>query len=140
MLAGDAARFARQLTESMLSALSYHDVARHPSGRPAESVYQAFIVGLLLHLQASHRVVSNREAGTGRADVLVIPRTPGPGVVLELKAIDTRFGETTESCLQEALEQLRKRDYAAEVRVAGATEVHQLAVVFDGKICHVQKP
>jgi hypothetical protein len=103
-------------------------------------VYQAFIVGLLLHLQDTHRVVSNREAGAGRADVIVIPKSPGPGVVLELKTIDKRFGETAESCMQRALEQLRKRDYAAELRAAGATEVHEFAVVFDSKVCDVRKP
>jgi hypothetical protein len=140
MLAGDASRFARLLTDSLTAALSYHDVALLPTGRPVEAVYQAFIVGLLLHLQDTHRVVSNREAGAGRADVLVIPKSPGPGVVLELKTIDKRFGETGESCMQRALEQLRTRDYAAELRAAGATEVHELAVVFDSKVCDVRKP
>ncbi len=140
MLSGDASRFARLLTDSLTAALSYHDVAQLPTGRPVEAVYQAFIVGLLLHLQDTHRVVSNREAGAGRADVLVIPKSPGPGVVLELKTIDKRFGETAESCMQRALEQLRKRDYAAELRAAGATEVHELAVVFDSKVCDVRKP
>ncbi len=140
MLSGDASRFARLLTDSLTAALSYHDVAQLPTGRPVEAVYQAFIVGLLLHLQDTHRVVSNREAGAGLADVLVIPKSPGPGVVLELKTIDKRFGETAESCMQRALEQLRKRDYAAELRAAGATEVHELAVVFDSKVCDVRKP
>jgi hypothetical protein len=140
MLSGDASRFARLLTDSLTAALSYHVVAQLPTGRPVEAVYQAFIVGLLLHLQDTHRVVSNREAGAGRADVLVIPKSPGPGVVLELKTIDKRFGETAESSMQRALEQLRKRDYAAELRAAGATEVHELAVVFDSKVCDVRKP
>ncbi len=33
--------------------------------------------------------------------------------------------------------QLRERDYAAELRAAGADPVHQIGVVFDGKRCWV---
>ncbi len=51
-----------------------------------------------------------------------------------------RFGKTLNICMQRALEQLRRRDYAAELRAAGASEVHELAVVFDSKVCAARKP
>ena len=35
--------------------------------------------------------------------------------------------------LDAAEQQLRERDYAAELRACGASPVHQLAVAFDGK-------
>jgi hypothetical protein len=113
--------------------LSYHDVA----GDRVESVYQAFVVGLLVHLDPTHRVYSNREAGHGRADVIIAPRTPGPGAVLELKRILP--SETADTAINKAIAQLKERDYAAEVRAAGATEVYQYAVVFDGKRCWVRQ-
>jgi hypothetical protein len=106
--------------------------------RPIEAVYQAFVIGLLLHMEPTHRVRSNRESGFGRADVLIVPRTPGPGAVLELKVIDTDYEETREQALEAAVAQLQDRDYAAEVRAGGATSVHQYAVVFDGKRCWVR--
>ena len=134
LLSGDGQTFERLLGGIIVSAMSYHDFGR----RPVEAVYQAFIVGLLVHLDASHRVTSNREAGYGRADVLVIPRRPGPGAVLELKSLDADYGDTVEGTLADAVAQLRDRDYAAEVRAAGATEVHQYAVVFDGKRAWLQ--
>ncbi|TVR03478.1 MAG: hypothetical protein EA398_04975 [Deltaproteobacteria bacterium] len=132
MLGGDTEAFEEQLEAIMVAMLSHHDLA----GERVEAVYQAFLVGLLVHLQDTHRVVSNREAGFGRADVLVMPRTPGPGAVLELKRITRR--ETAERALERAAAQLQQRDYAAEVRAAGATTVHQYAVVFDGKCCWVE--
>jgi hypothetical protein len=131
MLRGDVQTFERQLSRVLVAMLSYHDTG----GRRAESVYQAFLVGLLVQLEATHIVRSNREAGYGRADILVTPRAAGAGAVLELKVIETEFGDTVETCLTEAVAQLNDRDYAAEVRAAGATEVHQYAVVFDGKRC-----
>lgn len=58
---------------------------------------------------------SNRESGQGRFDVMIVPRSAGgPGVVLELKQIETQ-------------------DYAAELRAVGASPIHRLAFAFDGK-------
>ena len=135
MLMGDAASFERQLGAILKAALSFMDFGH----RPIEAIYQAFVVGLLVHLQDTHRVVSNREAGFGRADVLVMPRSKGPGAVLELKVIDTDYDETVQIALERAVTQLRQRDYAAEVRAAGATDVHQYGVVFDGKRCWMER-
>jgi hypothetical protein len=132
MLSGDAEGLEEQLEERLITMLSHHDVA----GDRVEAVYQAFLVGMLVHLEPTHRVYSNREAGFGRADVMVVPRQPGPGAVMELKRITRR--ETEELALEKAIAQLTDRDYAAEVRAGGATEVYQYAVVFDGKRCWVR--
>lgn len=133
LLHGDVDEFTAILQARLLAALSYHDVGT----RTVEAVYQAFLLGMLVHLQETHRVQSNREAGTGRADILVVPHSPGPGAVLELKRVVGE--ETPEQALQRAVAQLLDRDYASEVRASGATAVHQFAVVFDGKRCWVRK-
>jgi hypothetical protein len=130
LLAGEVATFEAQLEALVLSTRSYHDVG----GRRPEAVYQAFVLGLLVRLDGSHQVQSNREAGHGRVDVLISPRRPGDvGVVLELKVIDERRGETAEAALASALRQVVERDYAAALRERGAGVVHQLGAVFDGK-------
>ena len=130
LLAGDARTFGALLGELLLASLSYHDLAvRRP-----EAVYQAFIVGLLVTLERTHEVTSNRESGHGRYDVLISPRQAGhPGAVLELKVIDTDEGETVQQALDAALTQVRQRDYAAALRQRGAGPVHELGAVFDGK-------
>ena len=128
LLAGDVQTLSRLLGELLKATLSYHDVAR----RPAEAVYQAFILGLLTALEASHEVTSNREAGYGRYDVMVSPRVQGhAGAVLELKVVED--GETAEQALQAAEQQLQQRDYAAGLRERGAQPVWQYAMVFEGK-------
>ena len=132
ILSGDADGLEEQLEERLVAMLSHHDVA----GDRVEAVYQAFIVGMLVQLESTHRVYSNREAGFGRADVMIVPRQPGPAAVLELKRITRR--ETPELALEKAVAQLTDREYAAEVRAAGATHVYQYAVVFDGKRCWVR--
>jgi hypothetical protein len=135
LLSGRVADFAGKLSEIITAALSYHDTARF-AGQPVESVYHAFILGLFLHLAPTHEVVSNREAGHGRADVLIYPRNPGEaGVVLELKVVDAEAGETPEAAVASALSQLARMDYAAALRARGADPVHELAVAFHGKRC-----
>jgi hypothetical protein len=41
--------------------------------------------------------------------------------------------KTPAAALREGLSQIRENDYEAELRAAGATEVHSFAVAFDGK-------
>ena len=130
LLTGDAQTFGALLGELLLTTLSYHDLG----GRRTEAVYQAFVVGLLVTLERTHEVTSNREAGYGRYDVLVSPRQAGqPGAVLELKVVANDDGETVAQALDAALGQVRQREYAAVLRQRGAGPVQEWGAVFDGK-------
>ncbi|MCX4239667.1 AAA family ATPase [Paraliomyxa miuraensis] len=130
LLRGDTRTLERYLSHMMKVSLSYHDTG----GREPERVIHGFIVGLLVGLQPDHEVRSNRESGYGRYDVMVLPRSPGrPGVVLELKTIDVEHGETPSAALDDALHQIRERDYSTELRERGASPIIELAAVFDGK-------
>jgi hypothetical protein len=60
------------------------------------------------------------------------------GVVMELKSVDTDVGETPEAAIAAALEQIRARDNAAELRERGAAPIHRVAAVFDGKRAYVR--
>ncbi|WP_437676875.1 PD-(D/E)XK nuclease domain-containing protein [Sorangium sp. So ce131] len=65
-------------------------------------------------------------------DVLIRPARPGnPGVVVEIKVVGP--DRAPEAALEHGLGQIRERDYAAELRAAGAAPVHAFAVAFDGK-------
>ncbi len=135
LLRGDAQVVERHLGRMLKVNLSFFDTA---SPEP-ERFYHGLVVGLLASLQPRYEVRSNRESGFGRCDVMVLPRTAGqPGVVLELKLADTESGETTEKAFKAALRQLRDRDYAAELRERGATPIHEIAAVFEGKRVHVR--
>jgi hypothetical protein len=128
LLDGDAPTLEALLERLLLTVMSYQD----PVGREPEKLYHGFILGLLVQLEGDYEVRSNRESGYGRADVLVRPRQPGrPGVVLEFKV--PQRGETPEQALEAAARQVRTRHYAAELIAAGATPVHELCAVFDGK-------
>jgi hypothetical protein len=146
IVSGDTAACER-LLGLLLQSLSVHDVGGRPDNPPLraddnqttitltpERVYHVFVVSLLLGLQPRYVVRSNRESGGGRYDVMVIPRAAGqPGVVLELKVRNRQKRETPKSAMATALRQIRERDYAAELRAAGASPIHEIGIVFDGK-------
>ncbi|MEM7495870.1 MAG: PD-(D/E)XK nuclease domain-containing protein, partial [Myxococcota bacterium] len=70
----------QRLQAFVLASLSYFDVSK----QDPERVYQAFVLGLLVHLEHDYRLRSERETGEGRADVLLFPKHPDkPGIILE---------------------------------------------------------
>jgi len=147
LLSGDAEQLEKHLQGLVTDLLSYHDVPRPD----LEAVYHIFTLGLLAVMEgpasrtgrdglprAGYRVRSNRESGRGRPDVLVIPAQPGePGVVLEFKQVAA--GADPEKAVEAGIEQLRSRDYAAELRAAGATPIHAYVIVSDGKRVRVRR-
>jgi len=137
LISGQVPRFAALLQELVLGMMSYHDVASGGTRTP-EAVYQAFVLGLLAQLGHLYTIRSNREAGTGRADIIMAPLdTSQQGVVLEFKSWED--GRSAEEQLEAALEQIEDRQYAAELAAQGVQQVLKLAVVFDGKTLHVKQ-
>jgi Predicted AAA-ATPase/PD-(D/E)XK nuclease superfamily len=132
LLEGDASTTAALLGDLVRDVLSVHDTGTGPTA--PERVYQAFVLGLLAHLEPEHRVRSERESGYGRSDVLIIPSQPGrAGAAIELKRVLEDRGESPEDALASALEQIDARDYAAELRAAGAAPIRKVAIAFAGK-------
>lgn len=108
--------------------VSGHDVKRDQD----EAFYHAFVLGLLVTLERTHAVRSNRAVGSGRADVQVIPRRPGlPGAVLEFKRRQglTDLADTADA----ALRQIQARGYDTELVAAGASAIHRFGIAFGGK-------
>jgi hypothetical protein len=135
LLRGDGPVVERHLSRMAKVNVSYFDTA----GPEPERFYHGLVVGLLAGLGSGYEVRSNRESGFGRCDVMVLPRAAGqPGVVIELKRVETEVGETPDRALTAALAQIDERDYAAELRARGAAPIHRVAAVFDGKRAYVR--
>jgi Predicted AAA-ATPase/PD-(D/E)XK nuclease superfamily len=135
LLTGNADNVQELLQKLLLRHVSYHDVAE----TQAEAFYHAFVLGLLVTLEKTHRVLSNREVGQGRADVLLLPKTPGqPGVVLEFKK-QTGKGSLA-SHAAAALRQISAKGYAAELEAAGAAPIQKMGISFAGKEIVVKGP
>lgn len=129
---GDIEYFEELLNDFLVNTLSYYDT----SGRDPEKVYQAFLLGLLAGM-SDFEISSNREAGFGRYDILLRPKTgQGQAIIMELKRL--RPKETVEQALASALKQIEDKQYAATLRDAGFTDILKMAITFDGKQVWIQ--
>jgi hypothetical protein len=65
---------------------------------------------------------------------MLVPKAIGEvGVVLELKVVDKRRGETPAKAMTAALRQIRERGYSTDLLALGARGVREIGVVFEGK-------
>jgi len=127
LLAQNMDALAKHFSDMVKGVLSFHDTA----GNEPERVYHAFLLGLLVDLRGSYQVLSNRESGFGRYDIIMIPEdTDQPGFVFEFKRIKQQTPEATAAL---ALQQIIERDYATDLREAGVQTIRAIGVAVDGK-------
>jgi hypothetical protein len=130
LLKCDFDSFSRAFRRFCIDTFSYFDV----QGKQPERFYHAFVLGMLVQLQSSHHIKSNRESGYGRYDVSVIPHDKAqPGFVFEFKAIDELDNLTLEQACEMALQQIEKKRYVAELHALGIETVYPIAIAFEGK-------
>jgi len=130
LLREDVKSFGGYLSDMVAAILSYHDT----SGSEPERVYHAFVLGLFVNLGSQYHVRSNRESGYGRYDVMLIPKdTRQTGFVFEFKKVDIEDNESSETAMKSALKQIQDRQYAVELRQAGAQKILGIGVVVHKK-------
>ncbi len=101
--AGDADALSRIISQCLRETISYYDYK--------EDYYHAFLAGLLSG--APYTVKSNRETGTGRADIIVIDKASNTLVIFEVKRVHSR--DELEKLAIQALEQLKDREYGNDL-------------------------
>jgi len=128
LLDGKMERFASSLASIAQECFSIHDV----TDRTSELFYHAFFLGLFLQLDQQYEISSNREAGLGRYDIALIPKSPGQrGVILELKKAGKR--DKLEAMAQTALDQATSREYVAVLKQRQAQPLILVGIALRGK-------
>lgn len=126
----DCETFGRILSHQLLDTISFYDYA--------ENYYHGFLVGLLKNW-ADYGVLSNRESGAGRPDIILTASSDSDSaIILELKVAE-RFQKMETLCL-EALNQIREKDYEAALRTEGYTDIKAYGICFYQKKCLVMSP
>jgi hypothetical protein len=97
------------------------------------------MLGMLVSLN-DYEVISNKEAGYGRVDIIILHRQDKtkPAIVMELKIIDEFDEETKDSALEKAVKQIKEKEYIAYVKNRGYNNIFAFGLVFDGKRCWVK--
>lgn len=130
LASGNIKDFKAQFEDTVMRCFSYIDVEKNE----AESFYHAFVLGMIVGLDKTHEIKSNRESGTGRYDVMVVPRDCNDiGIIIEFKKRRPKEEANLEESAVNALEQIEDKKYEIELRERGVKNIKKLAVVFDGK-------
>ena len=127
---GDTETMADIISEQLMDTISFFDYG--------ESYYHGFLAGLL-KAAGGYRVLSNRENGEGRTDLVMKTKMirNGKAVIFEIKTAK-EFREMEEKC-REALMQIEDRKYEEELRREGYTEILKYGICFFRKECIVMR-
>jgi hypothetical protein len=136
LITGDIKIFGKLLKQFVLKSISYFDVG----GYEGEKVYHAFVLGMLISLNDTHEVLSNRESGYGRYDVMIIPKDISKlGIVIEFKKLDPDDEETLEETAEVALKQIKDKKYSNTLKDKGLKNIKEIGIVFKGKELYIKE-
>ncbi len=137
MLVGDKKAMNVYMNRVALNSFSYFDTGSRSSGAEPERFYHGFVLGLIVDLQKDYIVTSNRESGFGRYDVMIEPKNPdkNDAIILEFKVHDSEDEETLKDTVKEALNQIEKKQYAAQLAARGIPKerIRSYGFAFRGK-------
>lgn len=137
LLQGDKKAMNAYMNRVALNTFSYFDTGKKSSGEEPERFYHGFVLGLIVDLQPRYVITSNRESGFGRYDVMLEPKDPGKddAIILEFKVHDPDDEETLKDTVQDALEQIKRKQYAAQLIARGIPKEHirSYGFAFQGK-------
>ena len=120
-----------------LETFSYFDTGnRYSKHAEPERFYHGFVLGLLVDLAGRYAVVSNRESGLGRYDVMLEPvSSEDPAVIMEFKVRDPRSEETLQETVKKALKQIDDKKYETNLIQKGipSDRIRKYGFAFEGK-------
>ncbi|WP_425360685.1 MULTISPECIES: AAA family ATPase [unclassified Candidatus Tisiphia] len=128
--AGKIEEFKERLQELLLNATSFHQTGE----KKAELFYSGFMLGLINTLSLGYIIDSERETGSGRADIVLLPKI-GKGdnaIIIEYKIC--KSPDILESVAKEGLDQIVRKKYEAKIKEhSHVQKIIKIAMAFCGK-------
>ena len=123
---GKIEEFAEGLEEEILSSLSYLDTDRD------EKYYKIFLIGIFIILSNDYIRLSERETGTGRADLILEPKNKeNPAYIFEFKVAEDE--KELENYAVEGFYQIKEKQYDVELKNRGINEIIYVGLAFHRK-------
>ena len=147
MFAGNVDDMNYYMNKVALSTFSSFDTGNRPSDdAEPERFYHGIVLGLLVSQASDYVVLSNRESGRGRYDVVMKPRNINDiskkSVIMEFKVLDSIKGEKTLSeTADDALKQIEVKKYEESLVYEGipSDRILKYGFAFQGKEVLIKK-
>ena len=139
MLSGDIESMNEYMNRVTRGVISYFDTGKTPSDEEPERFYHGLVLGLMVDQVDNYILSSNRESGFGRYDIMLEPIDKNndklPGIVIEFKVFNPKKEDTLEETVENALRQIKEKDYNAELIKRGVKEenIQHYGFAFRGK-------
>ena len=131
-LEGEVETIQQELTMFLGETISVFDTKARNEEK--EIFYHGILLGILKNY-SGWVVKSNRESGDGFADILLKPKNPDAGIIVELKY--ARSLHDLDQACERALEQIKDRRYDTELREDGRNDILAYGIAFCRKRCKV---
>ena len=140
LLVGDIESMNEYMNDVALNTFSLFDAGKKVSEKRApENFYHGFVLGLMVDQVDNYIITSNRESGFGRYDIMLEPIDKNnesfPGVVIEFKVFNAKKEDTLEETAENALRQIKEKNYDAELIKRGVKKekIRHYGFAFKGK-------
>ena len=140
LMNGDVESMNEYMNDVALQTFSSFDSGKKESAKKApENFYHGFVLGLMVDQIENYLIISNRESGYGRYDIMLEPIDKSneelPGIVIEFKVINPKKETTLKDTVEAALEQIEEKKYDAELIKRGVKKenIHHYGFAFKGK-------
>ncbi|WP_425361580.1 AAA family ATPase [Candidatus Tisiphia endosymbiont of Ceraclea dissimilis] len=128
--AGKIEEFKERLQELLLNATSFHQTGE----KKAELFYSGFMLGLINTLSLGYIIDSERETGSGRAEIVLLPKI-GKGdnaIIIEYKIC--KSPDILESVAKDGLDQIMRKKYETKIKEhSHVQKIIKIAMAFCGK-------
>ena len=125
------------MNEVAMTVFSCFDVAGNENTKQKpENFYHGFVLGLLVELRKEYEVISNRESGLGRYDVMLVPKDLAKDAfVFEFKVFRPNKEKSLEDTVQAALQQIKEKKYVTTLLEKGISKenIYCYGFAFEGK-------
>ncbi|WP_375331736.1 AAA family ATPase [Candidatus Tisiphia endosymbiont of Temnostethus pusillus] len=132
---GKIEAFQERLQELLLNATSFHQTGN----KKAELFYSGFMLGLVNMLSSAYIISSEQESGSGRADIIMIPKVgkEDNAIIIEYKI--AKNTEDLALVAQMGLKQIIDKQYDVKVKEHfHVKRIIKLSIAFCGKNMELQ--
>ena len=136
LLSGDVEAMNCYMNRITKRMFSYFDTGKKQSDQEPERFYHGFVLGLIIELENKYQILSNRESGFGRYDVVLEPLDKKEkAFIIEFKVRNPKTERTLEDTVQTALGQIKKKEYAVGLENSGILKenICVYGIAFEGK-------